>query len=88
MHHPTSMNDPVFMNETQQYILTTAECLLIELAHDHLLDHIDRDEKISVILQLIQSREQAEYLIEKFQYRQEENFEHKPYAEILAKLQS
>lgn len=60
------------LNDQQLYILETAENLLIELAYDRVYK-TELNEKTANIMQLLASKEEKEYLVEKLKMLEQPN---------------
>ena len=60
------------LNDQQLYILETAENLLIELAYDRVYK-TELNEKTASIMQLLPSKEEKEYLLEKLKMLEQPN---------------
>mgnify|MGYP003603747149 CR=1 FL=1 len=58
------------LNDQQLYILEIAENLLIELAYDRVYK-TELNEKTANIIQLLPSKEEKEYLLEKLKIREQ-----------------
>lgn len=80
------MNDTQAMDLTQLYIIEQVEQLLVELACDSALSQQERTQQSQVICQLVLSPEAKQYLLHRFEQRNEEYLEKRIYQPIMDAL--